>query len=89
MENKRDPPNQRLLEHLYEELQQAQCKGRFHNWNQHEFDKFVNAHKTYRKTNYAAIAEAIGSKTEEEVKIYSQYFFEKAPNNERLVGKLR
>jgi hypothetical protein len=50
---------------------------------------FVEAHASYRRTNYAAIADKIGSKTAEEVKVYSLYFFEKAPNNERLVDKLK
>jgi hypothetical protein len=45
---------------------------------------FVEAHQLYLKEDYQQIAELIKTKTAEEVKAYSTYFFEKAPNNDRF-----
>ncbi len=41
------------------------------------------------KTDYKHIAEFIGTKTESKVEEYSNYFFDKAPNNERLSEPLK
>jgi hypothetical protein len=53
METKRDVQNTKLLQMLYDKLQEAQSMGRFHNWSEHEFESFISAHKIHRKTKYA------------------------------------
>lgn len=49
----------------------------------------MDAHQLYLKEDYQHIAAVLKTKTAEEVKVYSNYFFEKAPNNDRFNEDLR
>lgn len=49
----------------------------FGNWKKSEFYAFVRGCEKYGRTNIARITEEIGTKTEDEVKEYSQAFWKK------------
>jgi hypothetical protein len=77
MELKRDEHerNQGLIQHVSHLLQKAQEAGRFHEWEENEFNVFVNCHYVYLKEDYESISSVIKTKTPKEVESYSKYFF--------------
>ena len=49
----------------------------------------MDSHQLFLRDDYKSIARYIKTKTKEEVKEYSEYFYQKAPNNEKLTDYLK
>ncbi|KAI9825009.1 MAG: hypothetical protein M1819_006520 [Sarea resinae] len=67
---------------LTEEEQEEKAKlseDGFVHWNRRDFQQFVNASAKHGRDDYAAIAEELGSKTEEEIREYAEVFWDRYP----------
>ena len=67
MEYKRDKEdqNERLLEYLNQQFEQAKQAGKFQNWNHDEYEAFLSAHQLFFREDYDKIARFIETKTKD------------------------